>query len=188
VRIGFTGAASTGKTTTAKDLEALIPERYMPSVARGVMESRGLNEKTALELTPRERLELQIAIFEAKVDQDLNNPDGIFDRTLIDQVAYLLIKCNECLPDHVYTRLRLRAFESLRQYDVVFYFPVLFKIPYESDGFRAGGAGYRDMQDMIMNGLLNFSRVKYRPVPYGTVHVRASHIRKVVETLRLKGS
>lgn len=181
MRIGFVGAASTGKTTTARCLEVIIPERLIPSVSRQVMMQEGLTEKSSAELSAPERLALQIKIMEAKFKQDEETPAGIFDRTPIDHMAYLLIRCHTTLCDRVYRNYLNLMTEHVRLYDLIFYFPIYPGIKYHDDGFRALGAGYRSMQDYIMLGLLINTRKKYTPVLMGTPEARAHRILRVIK-------
>lgn len=186
MKIGFCGAGSTGKTTTAKLLEQQfgIPEKYQPSIVRGVMERWGVNEKTSLNLRPEQRLGLQIDIFGAKEEQDRTTPNGIFDRTLIDQLTYCLIRCHETMPDSIFEELRDRAFKSLAQYDILFYFPVFSSMPYEDDGFRVTGRGYQTMQDILMHGFLCQSRASYRVARFAPKEERARNVYQFITSAR----
>lgn len=181
--IGFCGAASTGKTTVANLLvnEPDFDEEFQPSIVRETMEAHGVTEQTSLDFSPQEMHELQLNIIRSKLTQD-SIGRGLFDRTPVDQFAYLMLRCyNELIDYHKWWGLILQA---IQKYDLVFYFPAYNEIPYEKDGFRAVSPAWRDLQATVMKSLLCSMYPLHYELPLESPEDR---VQRIMRAVRLKG-
>lgn len=172
--IGFCGPGSTGKTTLAQALSKhpnLGGEVFFPSIAREVMTDFGVTEKTQEQLPSEKVLELQLSIFKRKMEQDAYG-HGIYDRTPIDQLSYCIARCHNLIEDSRYESLVRQCAQSMKKYDLVFYFPIYDEIPYESDGFRVTTQAWRMLQQALMLYLLKEFGVPYKVMPMLSVKER----------------
>lgn len=154
LRIAFTGAGGTGKTSTVNkliELEALQHLPVMKSASRIVYEAKHLTEEiVSKELSPSQLWSLQGDIFDAKVAQDDMNGEFIGDRTLLDHWAYCLMYCAKDMPNEVFTKYEsLVRKHMIAAYSHVFYFPWgYFKAP--SDGVRSDNDAWQYTIDSII--------------------------------------
>jgi nicotinamide riboside kinase len=178
ITIGFCGAGSTGKTTVAELLAGREPYNlmYKPSIVRGVMESFQVNEKESILMSPEQQIDLQEAIFEAKIEQDQQPGDIVYDRTPIDQLAYFMIKCGQYILDPRFDNIWQRAIKAIKEYDLVVYFPVYDEIGYRDDGFRITRKAYQYTQDAVMHTALVKAGVQFMRMPFVTPEERVGII------------
>jgi predicted ATPase len=158
LRVGFTGAGGTGKTTTIETLKAKY-SRYedltvLKSASRIVYEEQNLTETIVASLTPEGKLDLQSAIFNKKIVQDDAQLNFIADRTLLDHWAYCLMYCATYMPPEAYSSLEAVARKhTLATYSHVFYFPWgYFEAP--DDGVRSGSKAWQHAIDSVIVGHL----------------------------------
>lgn len=123
MKIVITGGPCSGKTTIINELK-IRGFTVVEEAARKVIE-----ERKHLPLTKEEMKERQRLIFEQQNLEEtkkLDEPDVIFDRSLIDSVAYNILfqgKFPEKSPE----------INFLKRYDLVF---ILDLLPFEYDGTR----------------------------------------------------
>ena len=175
MKVGFIGTGGTGKTTTVKLLEDLgLP--YVKSTPRSVFAKYGITEAGQAKITPEQRWSIQHEMFDLKLELDAANPHGLFDRTIVDHLAYCYYRAADIIPDDVASVMEQTAQENMRSYSLVFYFPIL---PFDgNDGLRQQGWAYRASIDAIMLGFLNRFRVSYFTVQPGTPEERANMVRQ----------
>ena len=186
MRIGLFGAASTGKTSTAKLLAERLGMEFQPSIVRGVMEKEGLTEISEAMLEPTKRFSLQYKIMDAKSIQDQAYPHAIFDRTPIDHAAYLFLKCHEIIPDdHTDAVLGMVKRRIKNWYDILFYFPVFEEMPYKADEFRRTGRAYQYLQDATMKYIAGkvVPKIKVHRIEMGTENERAAVMEAIVRNI-----
>lgn len=160
MKIGFIGAGGTGKTTVATALAEKLGLNYHQSVPRSVFQARGLTEADQRSMTPAQIWDLQKAIFEAKIEQDEVYRSGVFDRTLLDHLAYCIYRCADSIPAKEMEKMQEAMYDNIRSYTLLAYFP-LFNWGGSADGFREDKFSYQVAIDTIMNGLLHLYGVKY---------------------------
>jgi len=158
LRIAFTGAGGTGKTSTVNKLAELDAFAHLPvmkSASRVVYENKKLTEELVAKSTPDQKWALQGEIFNAKVLQDDFNMQFIADRTLLDHWAYCLMYCAADLPDDIFVKYEaLVRKHMIAAYSHVFYFPWGYFFA-ESDGVRQDAKAWQYAIDNIIMARLN---------------------------------
>lgn len=151
MRIGFMGAGGTGKSTTLKELTDIdLP--VLGSVTRSIMNAEGVASEAEQESWgPRDKWNLQKKIFQARIDAESELDEFISDRTMIDHLAYCLVRCYDGMTDEELSWARDIVTKSMSTYTFLFYFPISF-VP-ESDGLRQSGESYRRLIDHTMLGI-----------------------------------
>lgn len=154
LRIGFTGAGGTGKTSTAQALHELPELNHLPlmkSASRAVYEAKEISEEiVASEYNAVQKWELQELIFGAKVRQDDLSMQFLADRTLLDHWAYCLMYCATDMPNERFIQYEsLVRKHMLGAYSHIFYFPwgYFFAAP---DGVRQDNKAWQYSIDSII--------------------------------------
>lgn len=163
LKIAFTGAGGTGKTTTVNDfyhqtssdtLKELGSPIKLKSASRSVYVAEQLTEDLVLEMTPAEKWELQTRIFNKKIKLDDSTRSFVADRTLLDHWAYCLMYCATTITEDEYHRTEsLVRKHMLATYSHIFYFPWGFwKAP--PDGVRQDNPAWQSAIDALILGYL----------------------------------
>lgn len=147
MKIGFTGASSTGKTTLAKKLCKKFAIAYIGNITRKVAKDFPINESGNVDT------QLAIMLEHFKV---LSNDKFITDRTLIDCLAvtrYLFGK------EHYLVKSFLNIIsERITEYDYIIYTPIEFDA--EADGERSTSDDFRKtVDDLIRRYLFSFQEM-----------------------------
>ncbi len=185
VAIGFTGTGGTGKTTTAKLLAEHFGLPFHTGVSRSVFERRHITEAIQRDQTPKQNLELQMAIFQARQEQIYDNPYGVFDRTLLDHLIYTLYRCGPAVTQAKYHILCGDVLSDLIRHAVIFYCPMV-TFRGSSDGFREEGFGYRitiDLMHRAMQGQIAHEDIHIILLPITSLKLRMRFIKQHLETL-----
>lgn len=184
--VGFVGAASTGKTSAAREVSKETGLPFHPSTPREVFKEFGLTEVDQHNIPLAAVYRLQQAIFTRKIVQDKSVAEGIFDRTPVDYMSYSMIRCHGIMSTKDFNRYLDEMIEGLKRYDLLFFFPISPSIKYESDGFRdASGEAYRYLQQFTMRGLLHKCGAEYIPItPTSSLVTR---VRNIVNAIRQRG-
>jgi len=173
-RIAIVGSFSTGKTTLAELLAPRLGLPLLPEVAREVVE---LGFKLDKDATP----ETEALIFLKQLNNELETPDFVGDRSLIDVMAYAgwvldnqprrkeMIIWEEC---ERLARARLSG-----NYSHVFYLPIEF--PIVLDGLRPDDPAFQKEIDERMVGLLERFDIPYRTIT-GSIDDRLAAIERDV--------
>jgi nicotinamide riboside kinase len=154
MKIAFTGAGGTGKTTLAEHVSQQWGLPFLTNVAREVMKERGIaNEAAQNEMSPEALLDLQYAIFVAlKVRRD-SEPAFVTDRLLLDNYVYALRRCGNAMGEELRKAWEQAAIEDLYRMDLVLYTPAgLF--PLKADGMRQADVAHQYLVDSALYGLL----------------------------------
>jgi len=153
IKIGFIGAGGTGKTSVARILHHL-PEPFRPSIVRATMAAHGVtSEADQLGMSEEERWCLQRALIQAKRAQDEEFTYGLFDRTPIDHMGYIMHRCANVIPDKEFEELWALYTDLTSRYDLLVYFPVYDWGVNHEDGFRQGNRSYRVKQHLLMHSI-----------------------------------
>lgn len=153
MKIAFTGASSTGKTSLATALYEKIPKLdYITVNARSIIDS--LNHSNIDKLNEKEFLLFQKEWLIKKNNQEKGKNFFITDRTYIDAIAYME---NRNIFDEV---LLNSCFTKMREYDFIFYLP-LGRIAFQDDGYRSNNEDENKNVDAIIQRLLNDNKILY---------------------------
>lgn len=154
MRVSFTGAGGTGKTTLAKQVSERWGIPYITNVARRVMEEKGIANETAQNaMSPDALLDLQYAIFNAFKEIRESTAAYVCDRLMLDNYVYALRRCGPAMTEELRKAWEQAAIEDLYRQDLVFYTPAgLF--PLVADGVRQVEVSHQYLIDSALYGLL----------------------------------
>ncbi len=185
MKIGFFGAGGTGKSTTAMALSELLKISFCPSTTRGVFAKYGKTQKDFPSLTPGLKKTIQLDNFTNKEQYDNANTHGVFDRTLLDHLMYMLLYCNDMLTDTEFNDLLDRVYVNLYGYDKLIFFPLYLWKSSVDDGFREVGIAHRYTQDFLIKGLLQKIKIaepklKYTTMVIGSIEERVQYLNSII--------
>ncbi len=147
IKIGFCGSHCTGKTTLAERLHKDIPESILvKEVARNY-------ERDDLKRCRTQKKVLADQV-RAEVYASIDSNVVITDRTMIDNIAYIMVICGLNYHYKLYEIMR----DWIPTYDVIFFCPVE-DIPLEDDGFRFTNNVVRDTIQLFIEDMIE--RYKY---------------------------
>ena len=151
MKIAFTGASSTGKTSLARALqEKILNLEYITVDARKIIDS--LKYSNIDDLNHEEFLYFQKKWLDQKKNQEKKNSFFITDRTYIDSIAYMK---NRDINDEI---LFDSCLKNMREYDLIFYLP-LGRIPFDDDGYRSNNEDENKNVDVIIQRLLSDNKI-----------------------------
>lgn len=188
MRIGFTGAGSTGKTTTLNHLveHHLSDIPVLPSSNRSVYKKWNLTEVDQENMTFQQKLELQEDIYEARFESEEAYKESGFisDRTVLDNFCYQQIRCYDAMNQEMLDRKRDEIKVNMMKYDLICYFPVTFRP--SDDEIRYGNPVFQNMMDNFVFAELHKMNLwdKTLVVKTGTVEERANQIANIVNAIR----
>jgi nicotinamide riboside kinase len=157
MKIAFSGAAGTGKTTLAKDISEKLQLHYVEVGSRSVAREMGYKSPYDVDRDGK-RLEFQKSLLEAKIKYESERNDFVTDRTTLDQLAYTYIHLFECgkleqMPRDIMDDLHSKAVEHMDNYDMIFFCGMnTFWCP-TSDGVRRVSYNYHRMYESMLYGL-----------------------------------
>lgn len=181
VKIAFTGAHCTGKTTLLNDIESSLSGKTIlksvTEVARRIIE-RGypLNMDATVDSY------IHYINDQLKEEEQMEGCDlFISDRTLLDPVAYAMI--NSKLPRPYIPQYFIEMMENVwllekDKYDFYVYFPIEFEM--EADGVRPIDDRYRKDIDKMIKTLLEKYKIKYIRVT-GNKEERKNYLLSIIE-------
>lgn len=165
MRISFTGAQSTGKSTHASMLSGYT---LVPSASRFVA-------KEGMPVNRAGTLSSQITIA-GKMEIDMHRmkdvPNTVWERSHIDIYAYGTAANLSPARDECLAVIKALALKQMHTYfDMVFYFPAydIDNFVGAEDGIRDCDVDYRDYIDDIILNTLKELKVDYITVPCGTI-------------------
>ena len=150
MKISVTSTQNMGKSTYIQDFLKEWPMYKTPEKTyRDVIKEKGLviNEAGSEES--------QKIILDALVDQAIEyskEDNVILDRCVLDNLAYTSwLNLNDKVSDKFLDESRLIVRETLKLYDILFFFPVskFNNVPLEQDGLRSTDPQYREEIDML---------------------------------------
>jgi predicted ATPase len=178
MRVGFIGSHSTGKTSVAKYITELDPKwTFVPSTARKVA-AAGLGVNRQADHMSQILTTLSRFVDESRAHE--LNPDSMSDRTPLDSLAYTKYQIDNVwigndLNDFYWDYSKKFVIEAMKNYDLVFYFPV-DAFAMTSDGLREEDERYRSDIDGIIVELIRDLGIKVLSVPNGTIEERSLYV------------
>jgi predicted ATPase len=162
MRIAFTGASSTGKTTLALALEAerefavVAPARLNVDARRLLL---NLGFTSGIDSMSREdRRAFQRRYFTEKRQNEDGRTDYFTERSFVDIAAFWIDTSTD--PDELTSDFVNECEMAARWYDLHVYLPVGV-IPLEADGLRSNSAAYHSAIDSSVRRLLQRWRLRY---------------------------
>jgi len=159
MKIAFTGASSTGKTTLIKELISDPKFKdfnlvHLPTDARKILNSLG--HKSMDLMTAKDTRQFQIHYHREKTNLELRASNFITDRSYVDIASYWQIRDNNGILASSDEMLQ-ECKNSSNIYDHHFYFPTGI-IPFEDDGYRSIDLELNNkIGDQILQNLLGWN-------------------------------
>lgn len=182
LRIGFTGAGGTGKTTSALYISEQLDIPMNKSASRIIYEAKELTEEKVFnEFTNEQKLKLQTEIFNTKMKLD-RNFSYVADRTILDHYAYCLAYCGGFMPDEQFKEFDEMVQTLMRStYTHLFYFPWGFWTPEIKDEVRQDLMSWQSQIDAIILGYLYRWAIPATIVPQTQgAEIRNEFIKKMI--------
>ena len=156
LRVGFTGAGGTGKTTSALFIANEFGIPVSKSASRIIYEAKEISEEDVRTTYSNEqKWELQKEILNIKIEND-RGYTYVADRTVLDHYAYGLSYCSGFLNNDQFTWFdEIIHNLMLSTYSHIFYFPWGFWTPDKSDGIRQDRMSWQSQIDAIIVGYLH---------------------------------
>ena len=194
IHISFTGAQSTGKSTLLEKCKDELSNdfggrvwEFIPEVTRLVKRQYGVN------INEIGNDDTQLLILNQHLINSLNPNDCIFDRCIIDGLAYTTYLYNKnkvslSVVDHAEYMLS----KLLPRLDLVFYTSPE-DIPIEDDGERSTDKSFRDEVIREFEDIFDYIAEQYGSVPEvirltGSVEERMETIKKSIEKFSYESS
>jgi len=182
MRVGFTGAQGTGKTTLMRAVEKSdLGFTVVPSTARAAAEAGFLVNRDA---DPMSQLVTTVGRVATEERLFRQNGHTISDRTPLDSLAYTLYQGANVwdnLPEanSYYMQISVDlVMEHMYKYDHIIYFPPLWSP--KADGLRDTDIEYQRQIDALIRGLLDMHNIAFRTVPRGSTEVRLEWLTKLL--------
>lgn len=155
MRIAFTGASSTGKTTLSNHIQAdtrlfAAIGPFVTTDARRLLRELGYENIDSMSLDARIRF--QFAYLERKLALESELENFFTDRSFVDLAAYWLQYTGRTLADGDEYVARCRT--EVGRYGAHFYFPSEL-LPLKADGWRSAETASRERTDGYIRAILD---------------------------------
>lgn len=180
MRIAFSGAQSTGKTTILDKLkETNLGFTYYTEVVRNLMAEYNLKFNEMADNTS------QLIVYTRNIEQLLSNTNFISDRSLIDIWAYTSwLKSRNKIDNYIYDFIDKGVNTFISYYDILFYFPIEFSLM--GDGVRSEDEGFRNSIDSYISYYLQHNYKGKCIYMKGSVENRLATIKNSLEEYKWK--
>jgi nicotinamide riboside kinase len=174
MRIGFTGAQGTGKTTLLNELKKENKYLIITNVARDLVKD------LKIQLNENGEDFSQLAIYHKNIEILLSTPSFVSDRSLSDIWAYSKWAFEKKkITSELFSFIEKGIDRYMDLYDIIFYLPIEFSL--EKDGVRSTSEEYRRQIDSnIKEALHKFYRKKIYTVE-GSIEKRVDKIFKILK-------
>jgi hypothetical protein len=149
IRLGFTGASGTGKTTLAKWFAAKYNLPLNPVGSRSIALAMGFASPYDVDKAGQ-RGPFQHRLVEAKRAWEETHESFVTDRTTMDNLSYTLLHGVHCI-DHTLLR---KVREGLARYTHIVYCPFDTFCNTGDDPHRVADPTYQELYDIVLRALL----------------------------------
>lgn len=169
IRVAFTGASGTGKSTLA----AYIAEKHNvpqnPVGSRSVSLSMGFASPYDVDAAGK-RAEFQRRLLVEKCAWEANTESFVTDRTPLDNLLYTMLHDVSVVNEEMIAVVQ----RGLLRYTHVIYCPVEAFCHVGEDAARVKSMAYQEVYDAALVGLLD----RYMEMPFRTIHQANLELRK----------
>jgi nicotinamide riboside kinase len=181
MRIAFTGASSTGKTTLARALgldsafRAVVPGRINVD-GRNLL--RELGHASGVDSMSRDsRRAFQVRYLAQKRSNEDGQERYLTERSFVDIAAFWIDTSTD--PTDVYSEFVRTCETEARRYDLHIYLPAGV-IPLETDGLRSNDVAYHATIDASIRRLLREWRLRFVELNMCDLEARVSRVREAI--------
>lgn len=165
MRIGFTGAQGTGKTSVLKKVEEKKEFVVVPSTARAALEA---GYKVNRDATPLSQLVTTVGRIGTEDHLHRLHGNTVSDRTPLDSLAYTTYQFNNIWAEYDKNKYYWAASvdlvtEHMHKYDLIVYFPVYWAP--KDDGVRDPNVEYQEAIDGHIKLFLTTMELDYVVMP-----------------------
>lgn len=178
MKISFTGASGTGKTSVAKQLFSSHKGELADLELVGV-NSRGLLDKLGLQraedIGDLEYKVFQTMYFSQKLLLESKASSLLTERSFADGLAYWKLHCEASASRAENAIFHRLCREQTKTYDRHFLFPTDF-LPLEDDGYRHGNPDYHREFELVLRSILDEWMIEYVEMPRSDITERARFV------------
>lgn len=156
VRAACCGASGTGKSEIAKWLAEMLKLPLCPIGSRSVSAEMGFASPYDVDAAGR-RAEFQERLITSKAAWESRRHAFVTDRTLADNLAYLVLHKPEAVTDELVEAVRV----GMRRYTHVVFFPMAAFWDTAGDPARVKERGYHWAYEAVLRGLLPSLGIEY---------------------------
>lgn len=181
MRIAFTGASGTGKTTLAEWIQEEYSLEYNPIGARSVAKAMGYDCVYDVDIAGN-RYEFQRSLLKGKVEWEAKHDSFVTDRTTYDNLLYAVLHdiYGIELDDHLDI-----ADKALRRYDLIIYCPLRAFHDTKGDAQRVADFAYHKIYDACLGGLYLQSGVPYVTLKESDLKDRKDRLKFILSDLKV---
>jgi len=178
MKIAFTGASGTGKTSVAHHLlspqfQTLMEVPLAGVDSRNLLDMLGLRRSESIE--DDQYKVFQTMYFAQKVLIESEHEAFLTERSFVDGLVYWKMHCENNASPSENAIMHSLCYEQTMKYDYHFLFPTGF-IPVEDDGYRHRDPEYHKKFELLLQSILREWEVRYTVIPRSDVSSRANFI------------
>lgn len=172
MRVAFSGASGTGKSTLAKHVAEKFGVPVCPVGARSVAAEMGYASPYDVDAAGR-RAEFQRRVFESKRAWEAEHEAFVTDRTVLDNLAYMICDGD---PRSLRSGEVREYFEAHERYDLVVFTPVSAFQDLAGDPSRVQVAGYHEAYEAVLRGMIGEHGGEYAVLSIGDLRERLAYV------------
>jgi nicotinamide riboside kinase len=177
MKIAFTGASSTGKTTLANllmkksEFVSTVP-LFLTADARKILDEMGFRSMDQMSQAQTRAFQMRYYNIKKSIESCQNH--FLTDRSFVDVAAYWIerdVSREDCGSD----QLESECFAEAKKYDIHFYFPI-GEIQFESDGYRSDNLEFHSRIDRRIQSYLNLWGIRFIQISSNSLDDRLERV------------